>query len=44
MLEARNPTSHTYNQEIAMEVYETVKENFQVCESLLRELREEIDR
>ena len=44
LLEARNLTSHTYDQEIAMEVYETVKENFQVFGSLLRELREEIDR
>ena len=44
LLEARNLTSHTYDQEIAMEVYETVKENFQVFGSLLRELREEINR
>ena len=44
LLESRNMTSHTYDQEIAMEVYETVKENFQVFRSLLRELREEIDR
>ncbi|MEA1894317.1 MAG: nucleotidyltransferase substrate binding protein [Euryarchaeota archaeon] len=44
LLEARNLTSHTYDQEIAMEVYETVKENFQVFGSLLRELREKIER
>ena len=44
LLESRNMTSHTYDQEIAMEVYETVKENFQVFRSLLSELREEIDR
>jgi len=44
LLEARNLTSHTYDQETAMDVYETVKENFQVFGSLLRELREEIDR
>jgi len=43
LLEARNLTSHTYNQETAMDVYETVKENFQVFGSLLRELREEIE-
>jgi len=43
LLEARNLTSHTYDQETAMDVYETVKENFQVFGSLLRELREEID-
>ena len=42
LLEARNLTSHTYDQETAMDVYETVKENFQVFGSLLRELREEI--
>jgi len=44
LLEARNLTAHTYDQETAMDVYETVKENFQVFGSLLRELREEIDR
>jgi nucleotidyltransferase substrate binding protein, HI0074 family len=43
LLEARNLTSHTYDQEIAMDVYETIKENFQVFGSLLRELREEVD-
>jgi len=43
LLEARNMTSHTYDQETAMDVYETVKENFQVFGSLLRELREEIE-
>jgi len=43
LLEARNLTSHTYDQETAMDVYETVKENFQVFGSLLRELREEIE-
>ena len=43
LLEARNLTSHTYDQETAMDVYETVKENFQVFGSLLRELREEVD-
>ncbi len=42
LLEARNLTSHTYDQETAMDVYETVKENFQVFGSLLRALREEI--
>ena len=42
LLEARNLTSHTYDQETAMDVYETVKENFQVFGSLLRELKEEI--
>ncbi|MEA1998854.1 MAG: HI0074 family nucleotidyltransferase substrate-binding subunit [Euryarchaeota archaeon] len=44
LLEARNLTPHTYDQETAMDVYETMKENFQVFGSLLRELREEIDR
>jgi len=44
LLEARNLTSPTYDQEAAMDVYETVKENFQAFGSLLRELREEIDR
>lgn len=44
LLEARNLTSHTYDQETAIDVYETIKENFQVFGSLLRELREEIDR
>lgn len=43
LLEARNLTSHTYDQETAMGVYETVKENFQVFGSLLRELREEVE-
>ena len=43
LLEARNLTSHTYDQEIAMDIYETVKANFQVFGSLLRELREEVD-
>jgi len=43
LLEARNLTSHTYDQETAMDVYETVKENFQVFGSLLSELREEVD-
>ena len=43
LLEARNLTSHTYDQETAVDVYETVKENFQVFGSLLRELREEVD-
>ena len=43
LLEARNLISHTYDQEIVMDVYEVVKENFQVFGSLLRELREEVD-
>ncbi|NOQ32689.1 MAG: hypothetical protein GQ567_00600 [Methanosarcinales archaeon] len=43
LLEARNLTSHTYDQGADMDVYETVKENFQVFGSLLRELREEVD-
>ena len=42
LLEARNLTPNTYDQETAMDVYETVKENFQVFGSLLRELKEEI--
>ena len=42
LLEARNLTSHTYDQETAMDVYETVKENFQVFGSLLKELKKEI--
>ena len=42
LLEARNLTSHTYDQEAAMEVYETVKENFEVFQGLLKELRKEI--
>ena len=42
LLEARNLTSHTYDQETAREVYETVKEYFEVFPSLLKELREEI--
>ena len=42
LLEARNLTSHTYDQETAMEVYETVKDNFEVFKSLLEELRKEI--
>jgi len=42
LLEARNPTPNTYDQETAMDVYETVKDNFQVFGSLLRELKEEI--
>jgi len=37
LLEARNLTAHTYDQGTAMDVYETVKENFQVFGSLLRE-------
>ena len=43
LLEARNLAPNTYDQETAMDVYETVKENFQVFGSLLRELREEVD-
>ena len=43
LLEARNLTSHTYDQETAMDVYETVKENFQVFGSLLIELRGEVE-
>ena len=42
LLEARNLTPNTYDQETAMDVYETVKDNFQVFGSLLRELKEEI--
>ena len=42
LLEARNLTSHTYNQETAIDVYETVKENCGVFNSLLNELRKEI--
>jgi len=42
LLEARNLTSHTYDQETAMDVYEIVKENFEVFQSLLVELRKEI--
>ncbi|MEX0568935.1 MAG: nucleotidyltransferase substrate binding protein [Candidatus Njordarchaeota archaeon] len=42
LLEAINLTSHTYNQETAMDVYETVKENYEVFNSLLNELRKEI--
>lgn len=42
LLEARNLTSHTYDQETAIEVYETVKDNFEVFQELLEELREEI--
>jgi nucleotidyltransferase substrate binding protein (TIGR01987 family) len=42
LLEARNLTSHTYDQETAMEVYETVKNNFEVFQGLLKELRKEI--
>ena len=42
LLEARNLAPNTYDQETAMDVYETVKENFQVFGSLLRALREEI--
>ena len=44
LLEARNlmPNTYTYDQGAAMDVYETVKENFQVFGSPLRELNEEI--
>jgi nucleotidyltransferase substrate binding protein (TIGR01987 family) len=42
LLEARNLTLHTYDQETAMEVYETVKDNFEVFKSLLEELRKKI--
>jgi nucleotidyltransferase substrate binding protein (TIGR01987 family) len=42
LLEARNLTSHTYDQETAIEVYETVKDNFEVFQELLEELRKEI--
>jgi nucleotidyltransferase substrate binding protein (TIGR01987 family) len=42
LLGARNLTSHTYDQETAIEVYETVKDNFEVFQGLLEELREEI--
>ncbi|MGB3458728.1 MAG: HI0074 family nucleotidyltransferase substrate-binding subunit [Halobacteriota archaeon] len=42
LLAARNLTPHTYDQETAMEVYETVKDTFEVFKSLLKELRKEI--
>lgn len=42
LLEARNLTLHTYDQETAVEVYETVKDTFEVFKSLLEELRKEI--
>ena len=42
LLEARNLMPNTYDQGAAMDVYETVKENFQVFGSPLRELNEEI--
>ncbi len=42
LLEARNLMPNTYDQGAAMGVYETVKENFQVFGSPLRELNEEI--
>ena len=42
LLEARNLTSHTYDPEMAMDVYETVKGNCQVFNSLLKELKKEI--
>ncbi|MEA1870038.1 MAG: HI0074 family nucleotidyltransferase substrate-binding subunit [Euryarchaeota archaeon] len=43
LLEARNLTSHTYDQEVAMDVYETVKDNCEVFESLLKELKKKSD-
>ncbi len=42
LLEARNLTSHTYDQETALGVYETVKENVDAYGSLLKELRNEL--
>ncbi|MEA1999465.1 MAG: HI0074 family nucleotidyltransferase substrate-binding subunit [Euryarchaeota archaeon] len=42
LLEARNLTSHTYDQDTAMDVYETVKDNCEVFDSLLNELKKEI--
>jgi nucleotidyltransferase substrate binding protein (TIGR01987 family) len=42
LLEARNLTSHAYDQETAIDVYETVKDNFEVFQGLLEELRKEI--
>ena len=43
LLEAINLTSHTYDQETAMDVYETVKENCEVFDSLLKELKKRSD-
>ena len=42
LLEARNLSSHTYDQETAMDVYETVKDDYEVFNSLLKELKKEI--
>jgi nucleotidyltransferase substrate binding protein (TIGR01987 family) len=42
LLEARNLTSHTYDQETAMDVYETIKDDCEVFDSLLKELKKEI--
>ncbi|MEA3283030.1 MAG: HI0074 family nucleotidyltransferase substrate-binding subunit [Euryarchaeota archaeon] len=43
LLEARNLTSHTYDQETATYVYETVKYNCEVFDSLLKELKKKSD-
>ena len=42
LLETRNLTLHTYDQETAMDVYETVKDDCEVFDSLLKELKKEI--
>jgi len=42
LLEARNLTSHTYDYEIAMRVYQTVKENIGAFEELIESLEKEL--
>ena len=40
LLEARNLTSHTYNEDMAYRVYERIKDSFYLFERLLQELQE----
>ncbi len=42
-LEARNLTSHTYDQETAMKVYEIIRQNHRAFESLIGKLQEELE-
>ena len=44
LLEARNLTSHTYNEGIAWEVYETVRSEHPVFEKLILSLKAELEK
>lgn len=39
LLQARNMTSHVYNEEIAMDIYKEIKKNYQIFEILINRLK-----